>query len=47
MQAPYSTLVGGVYDETPANFTKSTLLYKGLNDDLPVASQGGENDGGE
>ncbi|MCO5566209.1 hypothetical protein L7F22_019885 [Adiantum nelumboides] len=42
--SPYSDHVGGVPDETPANYTNKGLQYEGLNDDKPLASQGQEND---
>ncbi|PWN32973.1 Metallo-dependent phosphatase [Meira miltonrushii] len=44
---PYADHVGGVPDETPANYTNKGLAYQGLNDDKPLASQGQESDQGE
>jgi hypothetical protein len=43
-QAPYSSYVGGVFNETASGFNSSKLVYEGLNEDLPLSSQGGEND---
>lgn len=40
--APYTSYVGGVADETPQNYTTKNRKYPGLNYDYGFEGQGGE-----